>query len=152
MATEGEYAPSFALSDDSGNMIRLSDLRGRRVVLFFYPKDDTPGCTTEACGFRDDYSALSGAGAIVLGISPQDVASHRTFKEKYGLPFPLLVDDDHRVAEAYGVWEQKPSQGQVRWGNRRTTFVIAADGRIARVFHKVSPAGHSREILDFLLA
>jgi len=152
MATEGEYAPAFALSDDSGNTVRLSDLRGRRVVLFFYPRDDTPGCTTEACGFRDDYATLSGAGAIVLGISPQDVASHRTFKEKYALPFPLLVDEDHRVAEAYGVWEQKLSQGQVRWGNQRTTFVIAEDGRIARVFRKVSPAGHSREILDVLLA
>jgi len=150
MVAEGEQAPDFALSDETGSTIRLTDLRGSKVVLFFYPKDDTPGCTIEACEFRDAYSRLRTAGARIFGISPQDGASHRQFKEKFGLPFPLLVDEDHRVADAYGVWKQRQVQGEIRWGNERTTFIIGEDGRITRIFPRVTPTGHSREILAAL--
>jgi len=129
-------------------MRKLSDFRGKSVVLYFYPKDDTPGCTTEACNFRDDYSAYETAGVTILGVSPDSVKSHIKFKEKFGLPFPLLADEDHKVSELYEVWALKKYMGREYMGVLRTTFLIDPDGRIVRVFEKVKPAEHSKEILD----
>lgn len=138
-------APDFTLTDDSGKTVSLSDFRGQPVVLYFYPKDDTPGCTTEACNFRDDYSAY--AGVNILGVSPDSVASHVKFKKKYGLPFPLLADEGHQVADQYGVWGPKKFMGREYEGILRTTFLIDAQGNIARVFENVKPADHSVEVL-----
>jgi len=146
----GMEAPDFTLPDAEGRPVRLRDFRGRTVVLYFYPKDDTPGCTVEACGFRDAYDRYVEAGAVVIGISPDDVASHARFARKYGLPFLLLADPDHRVAEAYGVWKEKHQYGRSFWGIERTTFVIDAEGRIKRVFERVRPQGHSDEVLEAL--
>ncbi|HEX7090983.1 MAG TPA: thioredoxin-dependent thiol peroxidase [Longimicrobiales bacterium] len=148
MLEPNDVAPDFELQADDGSTVRLSDLRGRKVVLYFYPKDDTPGCTTEACEFRDRRKDIGANGAVVLGVSPDSVESHRRFKEKYGLDFPLLADTDHRVAEAYGVWQQKSMYGRTYWGVARTTFLIDEEGRIARVFEKVKPAGHAAEVLE----
>ena len=139
-------APEFTLADDSGNSVSLSDYRGQPVVLYFYPKDDTPGCTTEACEFRDDYSAYE--GVTILGVSPDDVKSHAKFKKKYALPFPLLADEGHKVSDLYGVWGPKKFMGKSYEGVLRTTFLIDAEGNIARVFENVKPAGHSVEVLD----
>ena len=130
--------------------MRLADLRGRTVVLYFYPKDDTPGCTKEACEFRDHSRSLNKTGAVVLGVSPDSVESHKRFREKYGLDFQLLADTDHKVAEAYGVWQRKSMYGRKYWGIVRTTFVINEKGRIARIFQKVKPAGHAAEVLEVL--
>ncbi|MCS7010748.1 MAG: thioredoxin-dependent thiol peroxidase [Anaerolineales bacterium] len=146
--TVGVSAPDFVLPDENGTLRRLSDYRGRPVVLYFYPKDDTPGCTTEACGFRDDYSAYLDADVVILGVSPDSVQSHAKFKEKYQLPFPLLADEDHKVCELYGVWGMKKFMGREYEGVLRTTFLIDAQGRIARVFENVRPAGHSTEVLE----
>lgn len=146
----GVPAPDFALPDEGGVIRRLSDFRGRPVVLYFYPKDDTPGCTTEACNFRDDYSAYLDADVIILGVSPDSVKSHARFKEKYAIPFSLLADEDHQVALAYGVWGPKKFMGREYEGILRTTFLIDADGRIARVFENVKPAEHSAEVLAAL--
>ncbi|MGH7546538.1 MAG: thioredoxin-dependent thiol peroxidase [Gemmatimonadota bacterium] len=146
----GDPAPDFALSSDSGETIRLRDLRGRRVVLYVYPKDDTPGCTVEACGFRDRHDALDDARAVVLGVSPDDVASHVRFKAKYDLPFPLLADPDHRVASAYGAWGKKKMYGKEYEGVLRQTFVIDEQGKFLKVFDKVTPQGHAEEILQVL--
>lgn len=139
-------APEFTLADDSGNSVSLSDYRGQPVVLYFYPKDDTQGCTTEACAFRDDYSAYE--GVTILGVSPDDVKSHAKFKKKYALPFPLLADEGHKVSDLYGAWGPKKFMGREYEGVLRTTFLIDAEGNIARVFENVKPAGHSTEVLD----
>jgi peroxiredoxin Q/BCP len=147
---EGAAAPAFALPDAAGRTVRLRDFRGRSVVLYFYPRDDTPGCTTEACAFRDDHAAYEGRDAVVIGISPDTTASHAKFAEKYGLPFVLLADPDHHVAAAYGVWKEKHQYGRTFWGIERTTFLIDRRGRIARVFRRVRADGHSREVLAAL--
>ena len=150
MIEEGKPAPDFALQSDTGETIRLSELRGKPVVLYFYPKDDTTGCTTQACGIRDSYAEFEQAGAVVLGVSPDDVASHIKFRNKYGLPFPLLADPDHKVAELYGVWGEKKYMGRTYLGVSRSTFVIAADGTVKRVLHKVKPATHAEDVLAIL--
>ena len=145
-----EPAPDFTLADEGGRMHSLSDYRGKPVVLYFYPKDDTPGCTKEACGFRDDYSAYEEAGAVILGISPDISKSHAKFKIKYELPFALLADPEHDVLKLYGVWGLKKSFGREYEGVFRTTFLIGEDGNILKVFKKVKPAIHSAEILAVL--
>ena len=146
MLTAGSLAPDFTLPTDTGESLTLSALRGRTVVLYFYPKDDTSGCTAEACEFRDAMPRFDDLDAVVLGISPDPVASHQKFKQKYELPFALLADTDHAVAERYGVWKEKSMYGRKYMGVERTTFVIASDGRIAHVFEKVKPAGHAAEV------
>lgn len=143
----GIPAPDFELQDETGTPRRLSDYRGQPVILYFYPKDDTPGCTTEACNFRDDYSAYQNAGVVILGVSPDSVKSHAKFKQKYGLPFPLLADEEHKVCEMYDVWALKKFMGREYMGVLRTTFLIDAEGQIARVFENVKPADHSEELL-----
>jgi peroxiredoxin Q/BCP len=150
MVQSGAVAPPFSLPADDGSTVSLAGLRGSRVVLYFYPKDDTSGCTTQACEFRDSWQAVQAAGAVVLGVSPDGVASHRTFKRKYQLPFPLLADEDHRLAEAYGVWGEKSMYGRKYMGILRTTFVIDGSGRVTRVFERVKPKGHAREVLEAL--
>ncbi len=148
MLTPGQKAPSFSLSSDTGETITLADLAGKKVVLYFYPKDDTSGCTVEACEFRDHWPAVRKAGAVVLGISPDGVASHVKFRKKFALPFPLLADEGHVVAERYGVWGEKSMYGRKYVGIHRTTFVIDEEGRILKVFEKVKPAGHAAEVLE----
>lgn len=143
----GVPAPDFELLDDAGVTRRLVDYRGQTIVLYFYPKDDTPGCTTEACNFRDDYSAYVEAGVTILGVSPDSPKSHAKFKQKFQLPFPLLADNEHIVSEAYGVWGKKKFMGREYMGISRTTFVIDPDGRIKKVFSDVKPASHSVEVL-----
>lgn len=147
MLSEGDVAPDFSLSADGGDTVQLADLRGRRVVLFFYPKDDTSGCTKEACGFRDALPEFDAQGAVVLGVSPDDVGSHEKFRDKYGLNFPLLADTDHSVAEAYGAWGKKKLYGREYEGVLRSTFVLDADGRIEKIYRNVKPAGHADLIL-----
>ena len=143
----GEPAPDFELQTDAGNTVRLADYRGKRIVLFFYPRADTPGCIKEACGFRDDYLAFQSQDVVVLGISPDTVRAQRRFRERYSFPYPLLADADHRVAEAYGVWEGKQLFGIPYKGVARTTFLIDEQGNIRRVYEGVVPDGHSQEIL-----
>jgi peroxiredoxin Q/BCP len=145
---EGTVAPDFTLDTDAGKPLTLSELRGRPVVLFFYPKDDTPGCTVESCEFRDLMPRFQGVRAHVLGGSPDDVKSHVKFRKKFDLPYRLLADVEHAVADAYGVWQEKSMFGHKYWGNARTTFVIDRDGRIARVFEKVTPLGHAAEVAE----
>jgi thioredoxin-dependent peroxiredoxin len=147
---EGEPAPDFTLTSDSGDQVRLSDLRGTPVVLYFYPRDDTPGCTKQARGIRDAYGEFERAGAVVLGVSPDDVGSHVKFKNKYELPFTLLADTDHSVAEEYGVWGEKSYLGKTYKGVSRSTFVIDADGNIKKIMHNVKPATHADEVLAAL--
>jgi peroxiredoxin Q/BCP len=147
---EGDTAPDFTLRSDADDEITLSSLRGRPVVLYFYPKDDTPGCTTQACGIRDVYGEFERAGAVVLGISPDNERSHLKFKEKYDLPFTLLADTDHAVAEQYGVWGEKKFAGKSYMGVFRSTFVIDADGTVKKVMHKVKPATHADDVLAAL--
>lgn len=146
----GNPAPDFTLPDDTGQPVKLSDFRGQPVILYFYPKDDTPGCTTEACSFRDDYSDYQGTGVVILGVSPDKVKSHAKFKQKYALPFPLLADEDHQVCELYGVWGRKKFMGREYDGVFRTTFLISPDGMIQKVYENVKPAGHSAELLKDL--
>lgn len=146
----GIPAPDFELLDDTNTLRKLSDFRGRNVVLYFYPEDDTPGCTTEACNFRDDYSVYEKAGVAILGVSPDDVASHVRFKRKFQLPFPLLADAGHRVCDLYQVWGQKTYMGRDYEGVLRTTFLIDGNGNIVKVFEKVRPAEHSVEVLSAL--
>ncbi len=148
--SSGTTAPDFTLLDETGTPRRLSDYRGRPVVLYFYPKDDTPGCTTEACSFRDGYGAYQQAGVTILGVSPDTPKKHAKFKEKYHLPFTLLADDGHKVCEMYGVWGRKKLMGREYDGVFRTTFVIAPDGTVAKVFENVKPDGHSAEVLAAL--
>ena len=150
MPEAGQAAPDFTLPSDQGGDVSLRGLRGKKVVLYFYPKDDTSGCTTQACEFRDAWADVQAAGAIVLGVSPDGVGSHGKFRAKFELPFPLLADEDHRVAEAYGVWGEKKMYGRTYEGILRTTFLIDSQGRIARVFEKVKPAGHAAEVLAAL--
>ncbi|MER2599044.1 MAG: thioredoxin-dependent thiol peroxidase [Caldilineales bacterium] len=136
----GDLAPDFTLTSDGGEQVALSALRGRRVVLYFYPKDDTPGCTAQACGFRDAYPQIEERNAVVLGISPDSARSHQKFRSKFNLPFTLLVDEDHAVAEAYGVWGEKSMYGKKYMGITRSSFVVDEAGRLADVQIKVSPA------------
>ncbi len=143
-------APDFELLDDTGAARHLSDYRGRPVILYFYPADDTPGCTKEACNFRDDYSQYEKAKVTILGVSPDSVKSHVKFKNKYQLPFPLLADEDHKVCNAYGVWGPKKMMGREYEGVLRTTFLIDSNGKIARVFENVRPSEHSEEVLAAL--
>jgi peroxiredoxin Q/BCP len=152
MLTAGSPAPDFTLDTDTGAPLRLSDLRGRNVVLYFYPKDDTPGCTKQACSFRDSFPRFANTDAVILGVSPDSVKSHAKFRQRYDLPFTLLADTEHAVAELYGVWSEKSMFGLKFWGNQRSTFVIDRDGRIARVFEKVKPAGHAAEVAEALAA
>lgn len=147
---EGWPAPNFTLRADDGHDVTLSDLRGSPIVLYFYPKDDTPGCTTQACGIRDAWGDFERAGAVVLGVSPDDERSHVRFKEKYGLPFTLLADTDHATAEAYGVWVEKTSFGKTSLGVERSTFVIDAEGTVAKVMRKVKPDTHADDVLAAL--
>ncbi len=148
MIQEKSPAPDFTLLDETGTTRKLSDYRGKDVVLYFYPKDDTPGCTTEACAFRDDYSDYEKAGVVVLSVSADSPKSHMKFKEKYQLPFTLLSDEDHKVCEAYGVWAKKKMMGREYMGILRTTYLISKEGQVKKVFEEVKPAGHSKEILS----
>ena len=155
MVEEGGTAPDFELTSDTGEQIRLSSLRGKPVVLYFYPKDDTPGCTAQACGIRDVYGEFEREGAVVLGVSPDDERSHVKFKEKYELPFTLLADTDRQAIEAYDVWKEKSMygkeyMGKTYWGVERSTFVIDEDGNVKRVMHKVKPDTHADEVLASL--
>ena len=147
---EKTKAPDFSLVDEKGNTVSLKDFKGKPVVLYFYPKDDTPGCTTEACSFRDDYSQYKEAGAVILGVSPDSEKSHAKFASKHQLPFTLLVDEDHKICEAYGVWGRKKFMGREYDGVFRTTFLIDKTGNIAKVFEGVKPAVHSEEVLQAL--
>jgi peroxiredoxin Q/BCP len=150
MIEEGTPAPDFTLTSDSGQKITLSDLRGSPVVLYFYPRDDTPGCTRQARGLRDSWGEFEARGAVVLGISPDGTRSHTKFKEKYRLPFTLLADEDHAVAEAYGVWVEKNLLGKRYFGIERSTFVIDAGGNIAKVMRRVKPGTHAEQVLATL--
>ncbi|HUO73091.1 MAG TPA: thioredoxin-dependent thiol peroxidase [Solirubrobacteraceae bacterium] len=146
----GDPAPDFTLPDQEGNSVSLSGLRGKTVVLYFYPKADTPGCTTQACGVRDHRTDYEQADAIVLGVSPDPVTAVSKFDQKYGLGFPLLADEDHAVTEAYGVWVEKNRYGRAYMGAERTTFVIDADGKIKEIFRNVKPAEHDDLVLGAL--
>jgi peroxiredoxin Q/BCP len=150
MPETGEAAPEFTLEDQDGREVSLSDFRGRKVVLYFYPKDDTSGCTAQACDLRDRAEDFDARGAVVLGISPDPVKSHSRFRDKYDLPFTLLADTDHAVAEQYGVWKEKSMYGRKYWGNERTTFVIDENGTIAHVLPKVKPAEHAGQVLELI--
>ena len=147
---EGQAAPKFKLPDDEGNVVSLSDLKGKKVVLYFYPKDDTSGCTAEACSFRDGSAAIKKKGAVILGVSPDPVKSHGKFRDKYELNFPLLSDEEKTVLSAYGVWQEKSMYGRKYFGVVRTTFIIDENGKIAKIFPKVKVAGHYEEVLAAL--
>jgi peroxiredoxin Q/BCP len=150
MLKPGSKAPAFSLASDGGGRIALKDFKGRPVVVYFYPKDDTVTCTAEACEFRDNWKVVKATGAVILGVSPDDVASHSKFKRKYKLPFPLLADEDHAVADAYGVWGEKSMYGRKYMGILRTTFVINGKGRIVKIFEKVRSKGHAAAVLAAL--
>lgn len=147
MLKEGDQAPDIELKTDSGETFRLSGMKGKRVVLYFYPKADTPGCTTEACEFRDGMGAFESKGAVVVGVSPDKPAAQAKFKGKYGLPFPLLADEEKAAAQAYGVWKEKNMYGKKTMGIERTTFVIGPDGRIEKIYAKVKAQGHAGRVL-----
>lgn len=150
MIEEGNPAPSFTLPGDSGEEVSLESFRGRPVVLYFYPKDDTPGCTAQACGIRDVWDEFQRRGAVVLGVSPDSPRTHGRFREKYGLPFTLLSDEQHEVAELYGTWVEKRMYGKTYMGVERSTFVIDGDGNVVRVLRKVKPADHAADVLAAL--
>jgi thioredoxin-dependent peroxiredoxin len=152
MVTEGQEAPDFELTSDSGERVRLSQFRGRPVVLYFYPKDDTPGCTAQACGIRDTYEDFEQSGAVVLGVSPDEESSHVKFKQKYGLPFTLLADPEHEVADEYGVWGERKYMGKTYWGVERSTFLIDENGRVSKVMRRVKPDTHADQVLAALAA
>ena len=147
---ENTQVPDFTLQDETGTLRKLSDYFGKPIILYFYPKDDTPGCTTEACNFRDDYSAYDLAGVVILGISPDSPKSHAKFKEKYHLPYTLLADEDHVVCEKYLVWGKKQMMGREYFGVFRTTYLIDIDGKIKKVFENVKPKDHSAEVIAAL--
>ena len=148
MLKEGIAAPAFTTKNAEGDTVRLKDFRGQKVVLYFYPKDDTPGCTKEACSFRDAFSKFQKRGIQVFGVSPDNEASHKTFAAKYKLPFALLADTDHAISDAYGVYGQKKFMGRTYMGVNRTTFLINEQGKIKKVFQKVKPEEHASEVLD----
>jgi peroxiredoxin Q/BCP len=147
---EGQKAPAFTLTADDGKKVKLSDFAGKPVVLYFYPADDTPGCTREACAFRDASAPLKKAGAVVLGVSPDDTASHVKFRDKFKLNFPLLSDTDHKLAEKYGVWREKNMYGKVSMGIQRSTFLIDPAGKVAKVWKRVQVDGHDQKVLEAL--
>ena len=149
---EGKKAPAFTLTADDGSKVRLSELKGKPVVLYFYPKDDTPGCTKEACAFRDASTKLKKLGAVVLGVSPDTVESHVKFREKYKLNFPLLADPDHKIAEKYGAWREKNMYGKKSMGVQRSTFVIDPAGKVAKLWKRVKVDGHDAQVLEALKA
>jgi peroxiredoxin Q/BCP len=148
MLKEGTTAPAFKTTDANGETVSLKDLRGQKVVLYFYPKDDTTGCTKEACSFRDDFATFKKRGIAVLGVSPDSEAKHKKFETKYNLPFTLLADTDHAIADAYGVWGEKKFMGRKYMGVHRTTFLIDEKGKIKKVFEKVKPEDHASEVLE----
>jgi peroxiredoxin Q/BCP len=150
MISEGQEAPDFTLPDQDGNELALSDLRGQTVVLYFFPKADTPGCTAQACGVRDHRSDYEGSGACVVGVSPDTVTAQRKFADKYGLDFTLLADEDHEVADLYGVWGEKKMYGKTYMGVTRATFLIDPEGKVVKVFPKVSPKTHDEVVLEAL--
>ena len=150
MLAEGSPAPDFTLNSDAGDEVTLSELRGRPVVLYFYPRDDTPGCTTQACGIRDAWSDFKKSGAVVLGVSPDDESSHAKFRDKYSLPFTLLADTDHKLAEQYGFWVEKKNYGKTYMGIERSTVVIDAEGNVAKIFRRVKPEAHANQVLTAL--
>jgi thioredoxin-dependent peroxiredoxin len=147
MVEEGQEAPDFELTSDAGETVRLSQFRGRPVVLYFYPRDDTPGCTTQACGIRDNYDDFQDRGAVVLGVSPDEENAHVKFKQKYGLPFTLLADPEHEVSEEYGVWGERKYMGRTYMGVERSTFLIDPEGRISKVMRRVKPDTHVEQVL-----
>lgn len=144
----GDIAPDFELTDQFNDTHKLSDYRGKKVILYFYPKDNTPGCTTEACGFRDNYSTFRQNGIVILGVSADSTESHAKFQEKYSLPFTLLADTDHKISEIYGVWQPKKLMGKEYFGIVRTTFVIDEKGKIVKIYEKVKPETHAQEIIE----
>jgi len=150
VVAEGQPAPDFTLTSDSGETVTLSQFRGSPVVLYFYPKDDTPGCTTQACGIRDVWEEFQALGAVVLGVSPDNPKRHVKFREKYGLPFTLLSDEEHEVAGLYDTWVEKSMYGRTYMGVERSTFVIDAEGNVVRVMRRVKPAGHADDVLAAL--
>jgi thioredoxin-dependent peroxiredoxin len=150
MVEEGQEAPDFELTSDEGDQVKLSQFRGKPVVLYFYPRDDTPGCTTQACGIRDSFDDFTERGAVVLGVSPDEETAHVKFKEKYGLPFTLLADPDHTVSELYGVWGERKYMGRTYMGIERSTFLIDSEGRVAKVMRKVKPDTHVERVLEAL--
>jgi thioredoxin-dependent peroxiredoxin len=152
MPVAGDLAPDFSLPDETGTIHRLADQRDHFTVVYFYPKDDTPGCTVEACAFRDANDDLVAAGAVVWGISPDDARSHGRFREKFHLNFPLLSDEDHATAEAYGAWVQKTKYGRTYMGVQRSTFLVGPDGRIAHAWHQVKPEEHAADVAAVLAA
>jgi thioredoxin-dependent peroxiredoxin len=147
---EGDAAPDFSLPADDGSTVRLSDLRGSKVILYFYPKDDTSGCTRQACDLRDNLPQIEAEGAVVLGVSPDPVDSHEKFRDKYDLNFPLLADEDHQVCEAYGVWKEKQMFGNRYMGVERSTFVIDEEGKLSTIWRRVRPKGHAEKVLSEL--
>ena len=144
----GKKAPAFTLKDDSGDKVKLSDMKGDPVVVYFYPRDDTPGCTKEACAFRDRYDEIKALGVHLLGVSADDAASHTKFREKYELPFPLLVDANHAVSEKYGAWREKNMYGKKSMGIQRSTYLIDAEGKVAKVWKRVKVDGHDQQVID----
>ena len=150
MVEEGQEAPDFELKSDTGELVRLSQFRGNPVVLYFYPRDDTPGCTKQACAIRDSYDDFTERGAVVLGVSPDEESSHVKFKAKHGLPFTLLADPDHEVAELYGVWGERKYMGRTYMGIERSTFLIDEEGRVAKVMRRVKPDTHVEQVLAAL--
>ena len=150
MVEKGDTAPGFSLPADDGSVVSLEQFRGKKVVLYFYPKDNTSGCTTQACDLRDTLPRIDERGAVVLGVSPDSLASHEKFRDKFQLNFPLLSDPDHQVAEAYGVWKEKSMYGRKYWGIERSTFIIDEDGKVVEAWRKVKPKGHADRVTDLL--
>jgi peroxiredoxin Q/BCP len=150
MVKEGDKAPAFSLKNHEGKTVTLSEFKGKTVVIYFYPKDNTSGCTKEACSFRDVYDQILAKGAVVIGVSPDSETSHQKFRERQGLPFYLLADTEHKTAEAYGVWGEKSLYGRKYFGILRTTFIINAEGQIIKIFPKVKPENHGQEVLAAL--
>jgi peroxiredoxin Q/BCP len=150
MVEKGDMAPGFSLPADDGSMVSLEEFRGKKVILYFYPKDNTSGCTTQACDLRDMLPRIDERGAVVLGVSPDSLASHEKFRDKFQLNFPLLSDPDHQVAEAYGVWKEKSMYGRTYWGIERSTFIIGEDGKVAEAWRKVKPKDHAERVAELL--